>query len=298
MSRTNPADCAVEGTSGSGVVANLGSPASQLGSAGIRVEDGVQEWLGWLAAGGSAPGSLRVKKRYVLDLARVAALDAICARDIEEWLANPRWAPETRKSARSSVRSFFNWATRNGVRDDNPTENLLPVKVPQGKPKPTPEAILDRALSGAVPEVRLMILLGAYAGLRRSEIAKIRLDDFTPYGLRVQGKGGRTRVVPLHPRIVAELEVYDGAEGGWLFPSPVRKGDHVSGDYVSKWLKDALGGEYTAHTLRHRFGTAVYKGCKDIRAVQELLGHTKPETTARYVLVDHDELAAAVGAVA
>ena len=276
----------------------LTSSAQDATSSGERVNDGVSAWLGWLSAGGSALGTLRVKKRYVSDLAKVAPLELITARQIEEWLANPRWAPETRKSARSSVRSFFTWAVHNGVRDDNPTENLLTVRVPQGKPKPTPEDVLDQALNGAVPEVRLMILFGAYAGLRRSEIAGLKWSDVTPYGLRVMGKGGRTRVVPLHPRIVAELDEYEGGEGEWLFPSPVRKGQHVSGDYVSKWLKDALGGSYTAHTLRHRFGTAVYRKCKDLRAVQELLGHTKPETTARYVLVDYDELAAAVGAVA
>ena len=273
--------------------------ASNVHRSGASVEDsGIVSWLGWLAAGGSATGTLKVKGRYVRDLAKVAPLRDITAIQIEAWLGNESWAPETRKSARSSVRSYFAWAQRTGLRSDDPSANLLTVKVPQGKPKPTPEDVLDAALRDASPEVVLMILFGAYAGLRRSEIAGLRWSDITPYGLRVLGKGGRTRVVPLHPRIVTELDTYDSGEGDWLFPSPVRRGSHVSGDYVSKWLKDALGGAYTAHTLRHRFGTAVYRKCKDIRAVQELLGHTKPETTARYVLIDHDELAAAVSAVA
>lgn len=273
--------------------------ASSTNRTGTQVnDDGISAWLGWLAAGGSAAGTLKVKGRYARDLAKVAPLKVITAQQVEGWLGNETWAPETRKSARSSVRSYFSWAQRTGVRSDDPSANLLTVKVPQGKPKPTPEDVLDAALRDASPEVRLMILLGAYAGLRRSEIAGIRWSDITPYGLRVLGKGGRTRVVPLHPRIVVELEEYQAGDGDWLFPSPVRRGSHVSGDYVSKWLKDALGGAYTAHTLRHRFGTAVYRKCRDLRAVQELLGHTKPETTARYVLVDHDELAAAVSAVA
>ena len=269
-----------------------------MNNGGDFVDESVALWLGWLSAGGSATGTLRVKKRYIGDLSKVAPLADITARQIESWLSNPRWAPETRKSARSSIRSYFAWAVHNGVRDDNPTENLLTVRVPQGRPKPTPEDVLDVALNDASPEVVLMILFGAYAGLRRSEIAQLRWSDITPYGVRVLGKGGRTRVVPLHPRIVTALESYSSGEGDWLFPSPVRRGSHVSGDYVSKWLKDALGGAYTAHTLRHRFGTAVYRKCKDIRAVQELLGHTKPETTARYVLIDYDELSAAVSAVA
>jgi integrase/recombinase XerD len=72
----------------------------------------------------------------------------------------------------------------------------------------------------------------------------------------------------------------------------------VSGDWVSKTLKRLLGGELTAHTLRHRFATKAYQGSKDIRAVQELLGHSSPATTAVYTLIEDDALAAAVASVA
>jgi integrase len=52
----------------------------------------------------------------------------------------------------------------------------------------------------------------------------------------------------------------------------------------------ALGGRWTLHTLRHRFGTAAYRGSHDLRAVQELLGHSSPATTQIYVAVNEDSL--------
>ena len=283
----------------------------------------VTDWLIWLQASGSSPGTLRVKRRYVLDLAKTADLLTITASQVQVWVGRPEWAPETRKSARASIRSFFAWATREGVCSDDPAANLPPVRVPVGKPKPAPESnvadAIDVELIAArlvetgfgrfagelswprTPQaVRLMVLLGAYGGLRRSEIAHLRHSDVTPFGMRVKGKGGRLRVIPIHELIDLELQLLPEPinPDEWIFPSPVTPGEPIGEDFVSKWCKIALGGVYTAHTLRHRFGTRVYAGCKDIRAVQELLGHTKPETTARYVLIGHDVLTAAVSAVA
>lgn len=63
-------------------------------------------------------------------------------------------------------------------------------------------------------------------------------------------------------------------------------------------IEAALGDGWTTHSLRHRFATQAYRATRDIRAVQQLLGHSSPTTTARYVLVDEDSLAAAVLAVA
>jgi site-specific recombinase XerD len=63
-------------------------------------------------------------------------------------------------------------------------------------------------------------------------------------------------------------------------------------------MERVLPHPYTCHSLRHRFATQVYRSTHDLRAVQELLGHSKPETSARYTLIDEDRLTAAVLAVA
>ena len=60
----------------------------------------------------------------------------------------------------------------------------------------------------------------------------------------------------------------------------------------------ALTGGWSPHTLRHRFASAVYRGSHDIRATQELLGHSSVATTQRYVAVDEDAVTAAVRSIA
>ena len=93
-----------------------------------------------------------------------------------------------------------------------------------------------------------------------------------------------------------ELVALAAQAEGWVFPSP--HGGHLGADRVGKILARALGAGYSAHTLRHRFASRAYTAQRDLRAVQELLGHSKPETTARYVAVPDDALAAAVAAAA
>jgi integrase/recombinase XerC len=112
--------------------------------------------------------------------------------------------------------------------------------------------------------------------------------------LRVTGKGGKTRRVPIHPALEPRL----GRVRGWAFPSPVRPGRAVTPDYVSNRLGVVLPAPWGPHSLRHRFATQAYRNTHDIRAVQQLLGHARPETTARYTLCDDDALMAAVLSVA
>ena len=137
-----------------------------------------------------------------------------------------------------------------------------------------------------------MLLLGAYAGLRRAEIAGIHSDDITDMGLIVKGKGRKVRRIPIHP-ILAEALV---DVSGYAFRG--RWGKSVTPNYVADHLEAVLPDPWTAHSLRHRFATQTYRACKDIRVVQQLLGHSSIQTTVRYVMVDEDALAAAVNAVA
>lgn len=225
-------------------------------------------------------------------------LTQLTEKDLVAFLATPEWSAETRKSARSVIRSFYAWAHRRGLMDNNPAMYLRPVRVPTGRPRPVPEVQVKQAVDASDGEAHLMVLLAAYAGLRVSEIASLRTDALTPQGLRVMGKGGKERLVPVHPVVLAPLVQHlKGSRSQWVFPSPLREG-HVSYDYIYKRIKAALNGAYTPHQLRHRFATQAYRGSKDLRAVQELLGHSSPNTTVRYTLIEDDALAAAVACVA
>lgn len=258
----------------------------------------IQGYLQTLAAENMSRGTLRLKRHHLLSLAKVVDLLTATEDDLVGYLSRDGWKPETRKSARSTIRGFYAWAHRRGVVEDNPAAYLRAVRVPTGRPRPVPEAGVKEALANASGEQKLMVLLAAYAGLRVSEIASLRVDALTSHGLRVTGKGGKERIVPVHPSVLAPLaEQIVRCAGEWVFPSPVT-GSHVQYDYIYKRIKAALGGVYTPHQLRHRFATQAYKGTQDLRAVQELLGHSSPNTTVRYTLIENDALAAAVAAVA
>lgn len=299
----------------------------------MPVEDATTAWVVAIAAfkpylrsAERSDTTIRLRLYYVSRFARdVTAdepehsepFDGVTMDQLVGWLSNPAWRAETRKSARSSVIAFYTWAVRAGrlSAEANPAAKLAPVTVPRGLPRPTPDQTLVNALLTANDRERLMLMLAGYAGLRRAEIAKVHPDhfDWDINKLLVRGKGGRERLVPVHPDLAGEVRAEldrrsAGKTGtGWryyidaitpadyLFPG--RHG-HVQPDAVGKVLKRLLGGQWTGHTLRHRFATVAYRVRRDLRAVQELMGHARPETTARYTQSDDDAKWAAVLGVA
>jgi integrase/recombinase XerC len=254
-------------------------------------------WVSTMAAAGAATGTIKVRRTHLERLASALHLPTCSEDDLVMWLHAHAAAlkPNSRKSMISSIRAFYGWAQRTGRRTDNPAAGLAPVRVPPGIPRPVPEKVLRVALEQADEETTLMLLLGGYAGLRRAEIARVHSDDVTDLGLAVRGKGGRMRLVPIHPLLAPRLA---GLDHGWAFPSPVRPGQPVSPDYIEDRITRVLPPPHTVHTLRHRFATRAYAGSHDIRVVQRLLGHSSIATTQIYVQVDDDALRDAVLAIA
>jgi len=216
--------------------------------------------------------------------------------DLVAWLDQPGWKPATRRAVRSSLRAYYKWALDAGVRPDDPSAKLRPIRVPERRIKEAPLEVVEEALAGASDRDRLALGLAVFAGLRRAEIAGLHADhiDLVEEMLEVTGKGSKTRWVPIHPRLLADLtevkrtggHVFRGADG-W---SP------VTADAMGRRLARLLPGRWTAHSLRHAYAGNVYRASKDIRAVQQLLGHASVATTQLYTHVDRDDLRAAVGA--
>ena len=257
--------------------------------------DVVGGWLDWLEARGASRGTVRVRRSHLVRFAAtVDPLDATTGDVVHFLRSVGRLGPESRKSIVSSLRSFFAWAIASEYVDSDPTRGLGSIRVPPAVPRPIHDADLRQAFCQADEETTLMLLLGCYAGLRRAEIAGVHERDVDRLALVVAGKGGRVRRVPIHPMLAGRLS----RVRGWAFPSPVRPGEHVSPDYVSTRLERVLPEPWTPHSLRHYFATKAYQGTHDLRAVQELLGHSNPQTTARYTLIGDDALTAAVRAVA
>lgn len=206
---------------------------------------------------------------------------------LTDFMYSRNWKATTRKSFRSTARTFFRYLHDYGFISMDPAARLPVIHSPQHQPRPTPEQLLQIALSQSSHRERTMLLLGGYAGLRCCEICKIHQQDWdrTERVLKVMGKGSKERLIPIaHPELI---EVLDRTEG-YLFEG--RKDGHLSASYVCRLISQCLPDKWTAHTLRHRMATRAYAVSRDILVVGKLLGHSKPETTQGYVSVAFDEL--------
>ncbi len=245
-------------------------------------------------AAGRAGGTIRLHRHYLTQLRdRHRSPWRISTAQLRAVLATPHWAPETRKSARAAFRGFYRWARGAGLVEDDPSSALEPVRVPAGRPRPTPEHVVRQLLHATDARLGFMGMLAAYGGLRAAEIARVHSDDLIGDELLVHGKGGKVRGVPIvDPVLLGRLQLVEG----WAFPNG--RGGHLSPGHVSRLLSAALPGTWTGHTLRHRCGTVAYAATRDLLGVMELLGHSRPETTQRYVLVPDDAVRAAARAAA
>ena len=273
----------------------------------------VTGWTSYLRAGGRSERTIKVWRAYLVRLARIEPDPrGPSEASLLAWLAGQDVKPETRRSARSALRSFYSWAVRAGLVASSPADGLPAVRIPASVPRPVTDAALASALAASDDKTRLMLCLGAFAGLRAAEIAAVHPRDLVEGRLWVRGKGGRQRVVPVHPVLAREIDDelarrHAGGAGsgfrflstvsvdGYLFPG--RFGGHATPGAIGHTISTVLPPGWQPHKLRHRFATRAYAGTKDLRAVQTLLGHSDPATTARYTAVPDDALSAAVLAV-
>jgi integrase len=209
--------------------------------------------------------------------------------DLTEYLAAQSVGANTQRARRTSIAVFYTWAHATGRMATNPSLLLPHVHAPLGVPRPAPLEAIEQGRQALDPRVPLMVLIGAKAGLRRAEISRVHVDDLRRdllgWSLHVVGKGRRERVVPVSE--LAALVRINADPSGWLFPGKID--GHLSPGRVGELISEALPDGVTAHKLRHLFASRAYNlGGKDIRAVQELLGHSSVATTQIYTAVEDE----------
>jgi integrase/recombinase XerC/integrase/recombinase XerD len=218
----------------------------------------------------------------------------------------------------ASTRSLFDFMLRNGELTQNPAELLPTPKREQRLPRvlgpDQMRALLERipASDSLAVRDRALFELAYACGLRCEEIVDLDCEsvDFESERLRVDGKGGKVRMVPVGEPAQRAVERYlatarpalagDPAEpalfisrrGRRLSPSDVRRRlQH----WVQRMEQAAEGdgfapGRVSPHSLRHSFATHLLEGGADLRSIQELLGHSSVSTTQIYTRVEPSRL--------
>jgi tyrosine recombinase XerC len=215
----------------------------------------------------------------------------------------------------AAARGFFDHLRRQGRIAQNPAE-LLPnprsdSRLPRVLSATEMRTLLERVPAGTPLEARdrAMLELAYSCGLRCSEIVGLDLDsvDFESEQVRVRGKGGKERMVPLGEPAQRALARYverfrpalgsDPREralllsksGRRLSPSDVTR-------RLARWVGEAaIAGRVSPHALRHSFATHLLEGGADLRSIQELLGHSSLSTTQIYTRVEPSRLQRAYG---
>lgn len=235
-------------------------------------------------------------------------LQGLGAADMRAWMAAQRQRGVSARSlARrlSAVKGFFRWWADRDAVDVTAILSIRAPKHTRTLPRPLPEAaakdlietvgmLEDRDWVAARDVAILMLLYGC--GLRRSEALSLT-SDALPLGdsLRVTGKGGKDRDVPVLPVARDALTRYAQLCPHQLTPgTPLFRGIRggpLNARLVAKVMEKArlqigLPASATPHALRHSFATHLLDAGGDLRAIQELLGHASLSTTQAYTAVD------------
>lgn len=253
------------------------------------------DWLlGYLSQEGVDPLSVKLE-----DLEHFAAM-----------LSDHGISAKSQARILSGVRSFYRYLVLDGYLDVDPTELLESPHLPQHLPEYLSTEEVD-ALENSIDLTsneghrnRAIIEVFFSCGLRVSELTNLKLSDlFLTQGfIRVNGKGGKQRLVPISERAIHELELWfddrrqmniKPGEEDYVFLN--RRGHHLTRTMILIMVKrqaEAAGIKKTIspHTLRHSFATALLKGGADLRIIQELLGHADLGTTEIYTHMDDESL--------
>lgn len=284
------------------------------------LRDALENWLSHLSAlDGAAAHTLTAYRTDLLgflsflsvhfgDATGIGPVTKITVSDMRAWMASERnrgVAARSLARSLSAVKTFIAWLAEREGFDPTCVLSTRSPKFQKKLPRPLSEeaavAMLDTVeLQSLKPWVAardtavVTMLYGC--GLRISEALGLRGSDYPlPDVLRIKGKGGKERLVPVieaarhavedYVRLcpyVRELDapLFRGSRGGVLNPRLVQKAMQAAR------MQLGLPATATPHAMRHSFATHLLSAGGDLRAIQELLGHSSLSTTQAYTAVD------------
>ena len=207
----------------------------------------------------------------------------------------------------SAWRQYCGWLVQSGMMDNDPTFNLKAPRLPERLPKALPQEELNHMLDSAPVDDSLAVRdhdlfeLMYGSGLRLSEIHGLDLGDvlLDEGWVSVTGKGRKERQVPLSGKSVEALRAYlservaaDGETALFTGKNGTRLGQRQIQKRLQAWaVRQGSGQHISPHMMRHSYASHLLQSSRDIRAVQELLGHSNLSTTQIYTKLDFDHLA-------
>lgn len=281
------------------------------------------DFLGYMTVErGASPNTIAAYRRdlvtyadFLLDRG-VTAPDAVRREDVTAFVAFLQasgLAPASVERKAAAVKSFHKFLVREGVTVNHPTASMPLPKKPQRLPDVVSIEAVERLLEQPFPDGPVglrdrAILETLYGcGMRASELTGLDVADveLTDGFVRVFGKGGKERLVPVGGAAVAALQDYLTHARTYLRPKGRGKRQDPSALFINvrggrltrqtvfeivRRYGGRVGLELHPHTLRHSFATHMLEGGADLRSLQEMLGHSDIATTQVYTHVDRTHL--------
>lgn len=251
--------------------------------------------------------------------ARQIELKQIEASDLREYLAYKVEKDQLTSSSLqrhlTSIRQFMKWAKQGHYLEMNPADDLQLKRQPRPLPGMIDIETVNQIMDQAAPEKPLeqqlwlrdkaILELLYSSGLRLAEVQGLRIQDvdFNRQLLRITGKGNKTRIVPFGSKakqsLINWLKIYRIWQGEFKPESSVfitQKGNAITPRQIENRVKyqaqrAGVNVDLHPHLLRHCFASHMLSNSGDLRAVQEMLGHSNLTTTQIYTHIDFDRLA-------
>lgn len=207
-----------------------------------------------------------------------------------------KYSAKTRNRKAYAIKSFYKYLKKYGMVNNNPADIIEAVKVEE---KTEPVYLKKNEIKKLLKTINsnnstnadrdeAIIKTLIFTGLRVSELADLSIDnlDFEEGLIKFTGKGNKERIVPLHEEVKKAINRWLPENAEDIFNCTVRTIQRV----VKKYVKKAgIDKNITPHKLRHTFASLFYHNTKDLKALQDLLGHADISTTQIYTHTDQEE---------
>jgi integrase len=237
---------------------------------------------------------------------RGVELKAATTDQLHDWLDTCPPHPQTRNTYLAALIAYFDWTVATGIRPDNPARAIERLRERPSIPKAPGMGVIDAVLAAADrdgPRLSAAMHLMAYGGLRIGEVVGLEWVDWSGDWLRVTGKGGRTRTIPVHPRLREALNAWRSScpSARWVFPTTNRRDVPLTTGTMRSRVKEVMAAagypDLIPHELRHGAATRLLECGADVATVSAYLGHASLNTTSVYLKVRPERLFRAVMAL-